>query len=368
MPEVVIVGGGLAGLACATRLSQTGIDFQLLEATERVGGRVRTDVVERFQLDHGFQFLPCDDPLARQLLDYDPLRLRKFAPQLLVRAADRFRPLASDALLPTRSPFWRRMLRRFVSGEAAVPAGGMAAIPRQLAERLPRGSLALQHTVVGLRTSGVPLSGVPSSGVEVSGVQLSDGSSLEARVVVLATESPAADRLTNPLRTSAEERFDGPWDAVQTIYFSAAAGVLGDPSPTERSLMLCGDDASGPVHHVAVLSRIAAEYAPPGRELVSVSLAAERGDSGPPPMGPIRRQLRSWFGDGVDSWEHLRTYAVPYAAPAQTADARGIEPRSVEPFGETGPVVCGDHRETGTIAGAMNSGLRAAEAVCRRLG
>jgi hypothetical protein len=54
--EVVIVGGGAAGLACATRLAAAGIrDMVLLEAGDEVGGRIRTDLVDGFLLDRGFQ-------------------------------------------------------------------------------------------------------------------------------------------------------------------------------------------------------------------------------------------------------------------------------------------------------------------------
>ncbi|WP_164102203.1 FAD-dependent oxidoreductase [Candidatus Laterigemmans baculatus] len=389
MPEVVIVGGGLAGLACATRLAQAGIDFRLLEASDRVGGRVRTDSAEglhragRFQLDQGFQFLDPDDPLLGPWLDYDQLRLRKFDPQLSVRTGQGFQKLPAGTPLPSPCRFWTRMLRPFTSGEPAVPADGIAAIPRQLAERLPRGSLALEHTVVQLQLNGMNGDDVNGDDVNGGGVKLSDGRSLAARVVVLATESPAAQRLTQRLASSGSP-FDTPWDAALTIYFAADAAALGAWPAAERGLLLAGAEDPGsfhpaapihpapPIHHVTLLSRVAPEYAPPGRVLVSVSLAIDEGDRRSLPIGTplvegVRDQLRSWFGGVVDAWQHLRTYSIPYAAPAEYFGSKETPP-SVEPFGEAGPVVCGDHREAGTMAGALSSGERAAEAVQRRLG
>lgn len=79
MKDVVIVGAGLAGLTCARRLQAGGLDCVVLEASEAVGGRVRTDLVEGFQLDRGFQVLLTAYPAARKWLDYERLALKKFS-------------------------------------------------------------------------------------------------------------------------------------------------------------------------------------------------------------------------------------------------------------------------------------------------
>ena len=82
-PEVTIIGGGLSGLCCARRLHESGVSFQLLEASEEVGGRVRTADVDGFLLDRGFQVLLTAYPEAQDVLDYDALNLGRFAPCLL---------------------------------------------------------------------------------------------------------------------------------------------------------------------------------------------------------------------------------------------------------------------------------------------
>ena len=75
-PRIVIIGAGLSGLACARVLAKSGIPFTLIEASNGVGGRVRTDVVDGYRLDRGFQvFLPAY-PEARSVLDYEALDLR----------------------------------------------------------------------------------------------------------------------------------------------------------------------------------------------------------------------------------------------------------------------------------------------------
>src|SRR5438094_2146536 len=92
-PAVLIVGAGLAGLACARRLREVGISFQILEAADGVGGRVRTDVVDGFRLDRGFQVLLTAYPEAQRLLDYAALGLQPFAPGALIRFDGRFHRL-----------------------------------------------------------------------------------------------------------------------------------------------------------------------------------------------------------------------------------------------------------------------------------
>ncbi|XP_059447858.1 15-cis-phytoene desaturase, chloroplastic/chromoplastic-like [Corylus avellana] len=75
---VVVIGAGLAGLAAATHLNSRNIPFLLLEASDAVGGRVRTDVVDGFLLDRGFQIFITAYPEAQKLLHYPSLNLRNF--------------------------------------------------------------------------------------------------------------------------------------------------------------------------------------------------------------------------------------------------------------------------------------------------
>ena len=86
---IVIIGAGLAGLCCARHLIRKGLDVLVLEAQDGVGGRVRTDLVDGFRLDRGFQVLLTAYPEAQSQLDYSALRLRNFEPGALVRTRGR---------------------------------------------------------------------------------------------------------------------------------------------------------------------------------------------------------------------------------------------------------------------------------------
>ena len=106
-PDVVIVGAGLAGLACAIRLHEAGASVRVLEASDGVGGRVRTDVVDGFRLDRGFQVLLTAYPETRRVLDYAALDLKPFLPGALVRRSSHFHELSDPWRQPGRA--WRTL-------------------------------------------------------------------------------------------------------------------------------------------------------------------------------------------------------------------------------------------------------------------
>jgi phytoene dehydrogenase-like protein len=93
-PDVLIVGGGLAGLCCGRELARRGISFQILEASDGVGGRVRTDVVDGFRLDRGLQNYLDSYPEGKRVLDYAALNLKPFTRAVRVWFGGQFHRLA----------------------------------------------------------------------------------------------------------------------------------------------------------------------------------------------------------------------------------------------------------------------------------
>src|ERR1700687_3923763 len=110
-PDVLIVGGGLAGLCCARELQAKGVSFQILEASDGIGGRVRTDEVDGYLLDRGFQVLLTAYPEAKRVLDYTRLDLRSFAPGAISWYAGRM----SRIIDPGRTPgaWWEVLQSEF---------------------------------------------------------------------------------------------------------------------------------------------------------------------------------------------------------------------------------------------------------------
>ncbi len=408
-PDVVIVGGGLAGLACARRLMQCGVPFTLLEAADGVGGRVRTDVVDGFRLDRGFQlFLPAY-PEAARVLDYAALELRPFVPGALVRVNGKFHRVADPRVEPLtglRSAFnpvgtFRDKLRlanlkfaldrvpverlgdtpdhstldelrnhrgftdAFI-GRLAAPFFGGVFLDKELAtsarffrfvfKMFAAGAGAVPRRGMG-RIPEQLASTLPAGSVRLNAavtalqpgrVTLAGGETLTPRAVVVATDSTVAARLTGGAVA------DPGWRGNVTLYFAA------DKSPIGEGILAVNGDGVGPVNTVAVMSDVSADYAPLGASLVSVAVVGDGGVSPGDTEESVRRQLAGWYGDAVNGWRHLRTYRIPLALPDQSAGRLSPWQRPVR-LGR-GLYVCGDHRDNASIDGALVSGFRAAQA------
>ena len=78
--KIYIIGAGISGLIAAKVLENNGFHPIIIEATDRAGGRVKTDIVKGYQLDHGFQVLLTAYPTAKAFLDYNALALQTFLP------------------------------------------------------------------------------------------------------------------------------------------------------------------------------------------------------------------------------------------------------------------------------------------------
>ena len=406
--RVAVVGGGLAGLRCADLLVRQGFEVTVFESSDRVGGRVRTDELDGFMLDRGFQVLLTSYPDAREAFDFESLQLGRFEPGALIRHGDGFVPLVDPLRRPTgalpslTSPVGtlRDRLRlarmRFalagrdpdrIAAEPQVEAGryleelgfsrdlvesffrpffGGVLIDPDLATSsallklyfgyfatgdaaLPAGGMGRlgQQLAAGLPEGSVVLES-PVESVAGDSVRLVDGSTHEADAVVVATDERSAARLL--------DRPDpGPGPVTTCIYFDAPREDASSPT-----LFLPGTEA-GPINEVAVPSAIAKGYAPEGRSLVSVSAVggeALRDDL----LEAVRAQLGNWFGHGrVAGWRHLDSVVVTDALPAFPPGR--FAPGRIPARLADGLFACGDYMESPSIQGALVSGRRAAEAV-----
>jgi hypothetical protein len=134
------------------------------------------------------------------------------------------------------------------------------------------------------------------------------------------------------------------------VYFAA------DTAPTAHRLVVLDASGAGPALNVTVISNVAPSYAPQGQHLIAAALpGVVDGDL----EAAVRRQLLGWWGPQVDSWRHLRTYRIAHGQPDQSPPFSPKQPVSLG-----GNVfVTGDHRDTGSIQGALYSGRRCGEAV-----
>ena len=407
-PTVLIVGAGLAGLACARRLAKAGLACTVLEASDGIGGRVRTDRVDGFQLDRGFQVFLAGYPEARETLDYPALKLMPFHAGALIRHAGRFHvmsdpfrrpqdlpqmlvsPIGSfadklrmlrmrgdtlqqrlgsvmaDPARPTRDVLQayefsdamvKHFFKPFLNGvfletELSTPCWIFELVWGAFCRgvtALPRDGMgAIAQQLAATLPSGTIRFNQVVQQIQGSSVVLESRESLRADVLVLATDAATAARLRgegNPI---------APARGSVTLYFDAPV------APQRGPWLIVNGDGDGLVRTVCALSEAAPSYAPSGRALISVTVT-EQIDPSADVSQAVRRQLQSWFGSQVNEWRHLRTDRIPHSLPpfeTLSPGNRTLSPRLAE-----GLYLCGDYRESGTLDGALLSGRKAAESI-----
>ncbi|MEV6795741.1 NAD(P)/FAD-dependent oxidoreductase [Streptomyces sp. NPDC051320] len=423
--DVVIVGAGIAGLSAAHRLAGAGVTVSVLEAAPRPGGRMATEEIDGFRLDRNGQLLNTSYAELLSTPYLSGVDLSLFSPGILVHSEKRLhrmgepgsawgaltaarapksaprtarsafsprssmggplgqarvstalsrlagtpvdrllarpeqsarealrsygfpartvstflRPLLSALLcdpgLGTSSRCAELALRGFARGRLCLPVGGVGTLPERLAATLPTGTV---------RT------GIHVTSASISSVTTEELGRLDCRALLIATDAREAARLLPGLRVP-------DFHPVTVVHHAAPR------SPLAEAALLLDADRAGPVSHTAVISEVDRTRAPRGRALISSTVLGLR----TPPPGldaMVRAQLAGVYGTPTDDWELLAVHHDPRAVPAMSAphDAR----RAVRLL--AGLYVCGDHRDTSTVQGALHSGRRAADQVMRDFG
>jgi phytoene dehydrogenase-like protein len=409
--DVVVIGAGLAGLQCARSLTAAGLAVTVVEAGDAVGGRVRTDVVDGFLCERGFQVLNPAYPAVRRLIDVDALGLQQFDAGVLVRAADGWRVLASPLSAPrmvgatlrsgllrprelaalarwlapvlaapqkaarvrdsalyeeldsrgidgplrrvmerflagvlvdshgeTSANFTRLLLRSFALGSPGLPHNGMRALPEQVAA--PLADVRLGTRAVGLEAG--------SHGS--AGSVITESGRLRGEHVVVAADPVTAAELAGLPRPTMK--------GLVTWWFTA-------PEPPDTRALLAVDGRNGPdggppgpVWNAAVVTAAAPSYSTDGRPLIQATTLLDRpdGDSG---EDDVLAHLADLYQCSTSGWQVVTRHRIPHALPAVPPPLHLTRPVRVR----QGVYVCGDHRDTSSIQGALVSGERAAGAV-----
>jgi len=410
--DVIIVGAGLAGLSCARHLAAAGIPFVILEAGRRIGGRIKTDRVDGFLLDHGFQVLQTAYPEARRYLDYDQLELKPFAPGAIIRTEDKFHIIAdprrrpqhlwSTATAPIGSlgdrlriiklaskvrrarvsalfqrpdmitidflkseGFSEKIIEKFfkpffrgisLDPEIRVSSRVFQYILRIFAEgdvALPaQGMASIPAQLAEDFPDGSIRTGARVGVIRQGAVELTCGEKIKGRVVILATEGPETARLLG-----SKQRIESRGELC--LYYAAKA------APMEQPYLILNGDRAGWINSLTIPSKVTPSYASPGQELISVVVIGHLTSDDDTVEAAVRGQLTAWFGAQVKDWRHLKTYRIAHALPAQPPPMP--DPTvSVTPV-RTGIFVCGEYGSVPGIQWAMVSGRHAAEAVIKKL-
>jgi len=402
--DVVIIGGGAAGLAAARHLTAAGVEVVLLEAATRLGGRIVTDTVDGFRLDRGFQVVNTAYPALPDFVDIGQLDLRLFDHAVLL-ADGHGRHLLADPRHHRDLPALRHLpvpltglarlallsLRlgyqnpRALLAEPESAAGSYLArrigdqTVRVLAEPFLTGVFGYQPLLTSSRVMtmiwrsfvrgriGVPAGGMqrltdvlaaplpagrlylntPVTAIDGQRVHTADGT-VRARAILVAADPAAAARLVPGLQVPRQR-------ILVTTYHAT------DEPPVRRPVLLLDGTGSSGIANSIVLTLAAPGYAPAGRHLVATTAPAEA-DLG---EAALRRHLAALYGQPTGNWEHIKTVrAEPGLVVASPPQGQLRKPvRLTDTL-----FVAGDHRDTPSLQGALVSGRRAARAVLRDLG
>lgn len=389
----------------------------ILEADDDVGGRVRTDLVDGFQLDRGFQVYLTAYPEGRRFLDLPALNLCAFEPGAMIRMRARSEFVSlhdamrrpSSALATATSPAASVLdklrtlkLKRNVRREA--PEALLARPQITTLERLRDAGFSKRVISTFFRPffGGVFLDdslsvssrafdfyfrmfadgkvAVPAEGMGAIPRQLAAalpagtvrlnervatiadravvterGETLLADAIVIATDGDTAARL-------APEFLRPPthWTGTTCLYFVARNGKYREKL-FGRPVILLIEGGAGPINNIVSMSDVCRRYAPAGQNLISVNLIGARRETTEALERAVRAHLLDILGSDVDHWRLLRRYDIPHGLPDQSIAAMGNVHKSVRL--RPGLFVCGDHRDQSSLNGAMAAGRRAAEAV-----
>jgi phytoene dehydrogenase-like protein len=392
----------------------------VLEGSDAVGGRVRSDVVDGFTLDRGFQVLLTAYPEVARALDVDALDLRTFSPGALVQrgVGAQGRVRIAD---PLRAPstLWQTLTApvgtladklRIARLRARTARGTLSALwerPETTALELLRAEGFSDDMIEGflrpwlggvflddtLTTSSRMLefvfrmfaqgdTAVPARGMQAIPNQLA--AHLPADCVQLHQHVVHVDSAIHGARVTTRsghtwhardvviavegaqahallpEVAAPTWRGCTTLWFAA------DASPVhEGTLVLSGmRSARGLVNHVVVHSDVAPTYAPAGQSLVCVSVLGVPAENSDTALATtVQRELASWFDDDVHAWRLLRVQRIPHALPVRAPLAH----RAPLPL-RRAVWLCGDHTASASIQGALQSGRVVAEALLEARG
>ncbi|WIV68097.1 NAD(P)/FAD-dependent oxidoreductase [Natrialbaceae archaeon AArc-T1-2] len=414
--DVIVAGGGLAGLVAARHLAAGGATVAVFERRDEIGGRVRTVERDGYQFDRGFQVLFTAYPAVRRELDLEALDLRTFSPGACIARPGHRSTLSDPLREPTALPATLfnpdltigdklrvlRLRRRLTASDpSSIFDGPDTSIETYLREQgfskqfrenfvapfyggitldrsLSTSKRVFEYTFRALATGEV---GVPAEGMAAIPRQLSRrareaGATIETdatvtsvsangqtATVTVAGEKRTADAVvvaTDP-PTAAEltglESVPTEARACVTQYYALSEGT--DLGTDGRLLLNAGE--AGP-NQIVPHSEVAPEYAPEDATLVSATFLGDRAESDRELAELTAEALASWYPERLfDRIELVHTERVPFAQFAQPPGVHDDLPDVRDP---AGPVyLAGDYTRWSSIQGAIESGRLAARAV-----
>jgi len=404
--STVIIGGGISGLTCAKYLNEKGYNFMLLEGSDALGGRVRTDKVDGFLLDRGFQILLTNYPEAKKILNYnnldlkyfgsgalikaekgfmkmenpfrnkmayltmafssvgtlsDKLKIRKFANELSEIPDDEFFNMeATDTLTFLRNYGWsEKMINNFFK-----PFYGGVFLENDLLTSSNFFQFTFKQFFKG--DAAIPAEGIQAipeqiaemlprncirknarvKGFEGNQIFLEGGEVINAGRIVVATDPKSSDKLLG-------ETNERTYNITTCTYFSAETSPL-----KGQKFIALNPNRLGAVHNICVPSDISSHYGNAGKSLISVSTQGLEKLDERNLTNKIKLELFDWFGPSVNVWKHLKTYHIPESL----VQYRATSERQNSKLGDN-LYRCGDYLAYPSLNAAMQTGREVAQMI-----
>ncbi len=373
--SVVVVGAGLAGLTCAIYLQRRGASVTVLESSDRVGGRVKTDSVNGFLFDHGFQVInPSYSEIERlnALSDLEfcevfsnlrifegsseikiglshlakTLSIGSFSEKIelakflasnsrenkLGDSGQRFKDLYETALSPflrgvfltnpdlIRADIAREIIRSFILGRPGIPQFGVGKFSENLA----------------LEVSDIRFNSQVDE-IKQGSVQVNFGR-IDCDEIVVATDLTTAAQML--------DLGEIPKTLSSTTWYHATNEDLAD----DNYLAL---DPKSPIVNSLVISKVSKSYAPVGMNLISSTTIAPISES------EVRKELSRFWKCDTRNWDLAARYEIKQSLPFRT----DLDQLNRAPKISDGIYIAGDHRSVPSQNGAMKSGRQAALAI-----
>ncbi|NRS88737.1 phytoene dehydrogenase-like protein [Flavobacterium sp. 7E] len=408
-PTITIIGAGISGLSAALHLHRKGYVVKIIEASDRIGGRIKTDVIAGFRLDRGFQVLLTAYPEAKKLLDYDALQLKTFLPGETVlydggqfEIADPFRR-PSALLATTFAPvgslkdkfntfilknkligksiegiflqeqksslaqlkdygFSSKMINRFfkpffsgifLENNLSTPNRMFDFVMKMFSEgdaAVPElGMEQIPKQLASQLPEGCLVFSTKVNDIKDNIIYTNSGTEIQSDIIIIATEATA---LISKFRSTVETKHH----SVTNVYFQA------NKAPSDKAVVILNaSEKEKIVTNLTVMTNVSKAYAPAGKVLISVSCNGILDYTDQELVQKIKSELQPWFGNQVEDWSHLKTYKVNYALPNLTVlkDDLTIDDMKIN----DNLYCCGDHLLNGSINAAMKSGRLVADLV-----
>ena len=408
--DVIIIGAGLAGLTAAKVLKEAGKSVLVIESSNAVGGRVQTDEVNGFLLDHGFQVLLTAYPEAKRFLDYEALALCRFDPGALIlnkkgtsRIGDPLRQpgalistlFSSAGTLADKFKMLRLKLKlsrktiEHIFSEKEISTidylkkeGFSETMISQffkpfltgifLEDQLSTSSRMFEF-VFKMFSEGD--AAIPAKGMGMIPLQLAQHLSADELVfnekvesidgsnIITSTKSVYQAKYiliaTNPIQMPApfKQRVVKSYHSVTNMYFTS------DKKPFTVPLIALNTLPGKLINNIAVMDQISPAYSRNGKALISVSLIGNHFQANQTQLqDSVLAEMEFWYPDALH-WKHLKTYHISYALPNddQVTNQAGHDLLRLNDQ----CFVCGDYLMNGSIDAAMKSGRLAAEAIIK---